>query len=98
MQDQLCYLWKSISLPLPLNGEELLFNKLIQFMMKEKCKAYKNQTKTNTQKPGIWLGPNEDLILLNSLFSPSFQKKMWRSVNILPTIPYQIFLLKNKTL
>lgn len=63
-----------------------------------KCKADRNQTKTNEQKPGMWWGPNEDLILFNSIYSPSFQKKIWRFVNILPTILYQIFLMQNKIL
>lgn len=55
-----------------------------------KCKADRNQTKTNEQKLGMWWGPNEDLILFNSIYSPSFQKKIWRFVNILPTILWDI--------
>lgn len=63
----------------------------------EKCRADRNQTKANAYKPGMWQEPNEDLILFNSISSPSFEKIIWRSVNIFPTIPYQIFLIQNKT-
>lgn len=56
----------------------------------------KQESNPNKQKAGTWWGPNEDLILFHSISSPSFRKKIWRSVNILPTIPYQIFLMQNK--
>lgn len=84
-----------MGLPTPLNGE-LLPNELIQIIMTEKCKTDRNQTKANAQKPGMWQEPNEDLIWFNSISSPSFQKIIWRSVNVFPTIPYQIFLMQNK--